>query len=557
MRRTLPILALSLFLFTSGCPGTTQPPPRTGPDRVPALAGFPATALVPASATAVVAVRRLATLSEFLRGAIEPLRILDSRRTADGLDQEFRREWGVSPLELGDLEDAGFDGAGDVVVFASGASPTIALRVGDEARLKKLLAERTKAVTTYLKQHRGHEVTSWSYAPRTRASFLVLRGYFLLHLEELSADQPAPPKGGWGGKLGAPAEAGMAWLDEIMDAGAKGVSGPGWVLERTSGELRDLVAFVDPARLAAAARTLAGKARRADCDKLDTGLAGIARAGAAFKLQKRSLRGQAVLELGDAAQKELRAQLERAAVALPRPLFAKAPVRAEWRVSPSYLATVAGTYSSRECGMPYTWLAEYLSSSRLADLIRRNGGFLSQLGSALSAALFSSDEKGQGTFVFKAALVARCKGAAIDYVRRSLPIASGEKEKIAGREVEKVSPQERTLQERVRVLLADDLLRLTSGEDLMESLLGAAPPVAEDQLLAIRLEPGKVADLRSLLKLLEDQPASPSPWGGYYGRRQAEELDQLANLLSSYAKLELGARLRGALLDLSLEYRLR
>lgn len=552
-------LLLTLLCATVGCPGATQPQPKTGPERPRALAGFPATAFVPATATAVVAVRRLATLSEFLRGAIEPLRILDQRKTADGLDQEFRRDLGLSPLELVDLEDAGFDGAGDVVVFAVGASPTIALKIGDEPRLKKFLAERTKAVTTYLRQHRGHGVTSWNYAPRTRASFLQLRGYFFLHLEELAADAPTEKKsGGWGGRIGSPADAGLTWLDEILDAGSGAPeTGLAWVLTRTSAEQRDLVAFVDPARIAAASRALQGKARRKECEKLDAGVAGIARAGVALRLQKRALRAQLVVELGAAAEKELRAKLDTEGVALPRALFAKAPIRAEWRLSPSFLATLASGYASRDCGLPYSWVADHLSSSRLADLIRRNGGFLNQVGGALSAALFTSDEKGQGTFVIRSALVARCKGAAIDYVRRSLPIASDGKEKIAGREVERVTPRERTLQERIRVLIADDLLRLTSGEDLMDVVLAAPSRAATDEVLAIQLEPGKVADLRSLLKLLEDQPATPSPWGGYYGRRQAEELDQLANLLTSYARLRLAARLKGAALDVELEYRLR
>jgi hypothetical protein len=514
--------------------------------------------MVPASASAVVAVRRLATLSEFLRGAVEPLRIVDTRKTADGLDQEYRRDWGVSPLELVDLEDAGLDGTGDLVLFSTGASPTLVVKIGDEARLKKFLGERTKTVTTYLKQHRGQEVTSWSHQPRVRASFLRFRGYFILHLEELGADAVAArPAAGWGGKLGTPAESGLRWLDEILDAAeGKGgeLAGLSWVLRRTSGEHRDLIAFLDPARLAAAAAALRAPTRRSACAKLDAELAGIARAGAAFRLQKRSLRVQAALELGAAAQKALRGKLE-GGVALPPPIWERAPIRAEWQLSPSYLLGLAAGYSSRECGTPYTWIAEHLSSSRLADLLRRNGGFLAQLGGALSAALFVSDEKGQGTFVIRGALVARCKGTAIDYVRRELPIAADGREKIRGREVQHLSPRERILQERVRVLLADDLLRLTSGDGLMESLLDAAKPPGE-RLLSIHLEPGKVADLRSLFKLLEDQPATPSPWG-YHGRRQAEELDQLANLISSYAKLRLEGRLRGAEVDLELEYRLR
>ena len=159
--RSLPA-ALAAVLLLAACPATPPKPVEKG--SAVALP-TPVLALVPPRATYLIAARRLATFAEALRAAIEPLRILDQRMTAERVDGDLRRDLGASPLAVSDLDEAGLDASGDAALFGVGYSPTFVLKVADEARLKKFLADRTKQVTTYLRSYKGQTVTSWNHRP--------------------------------------------------------------------------------------------------------------------------------------------------------------------------------------------------------------------------------------------------------------------------------------------------------------------------------------------------------------------------------------------------------
>jgi hypothetical protein len=58
--------------------------------------------------------------------------------------------------------------------------------------------------------------------------------------------------------------------------------------------------------------------------------------------------------------------------------------------------------------------------------------------------------------------------------------------------------------------------------------------------------------------LLDEKTPPPSPWGyGYSRRSRADELDRLANLVSSAAALALDVSLAGSVLRVEAECRLR
>jgi hypothetical protein len=118
---------------------------------------------------------------------------------------------------------------------------------------------------------------------------------------------------------------------------------------------------------------------------------------------------------------------------------------------------------------------------------------------------------------------------------------------------------ETTLTEKARLALGGGVLRLVAGDGLMERLLSpklqSAPP---GRLISLRIEPGRLADLRAALKLLDEKAPPSSPWGyGYSRRSRSDELDRLANLVSSAAVLALDVSLAPPVLRVEMECLLR
>jgi hypothetical protein len=102
----------------------------------------------------------------------------------------------------------------------------------------------------------------------------------------------------------------------------------------------------------------------------------------------------------------------------------------------------------------------------------------------------------------------------------------------------------------VQVCLEDELMRLAVGESVMRRLLGGegTPPRPPTSLLTLRVQPGRIADIRALLALLERQPASSS---------HNQELDQLSAMLSRYALIKLDGELAPPGIRIEAEYKLR
>jgi hypothetical protein len=94
----------------------------------------------------------------------------------------------------------------------------------------------------------------------------------------------------------------------------------------------------------------------------------------------------------------------------------------------------------------------------------------------------------------------------------------------------------------------------------MEKLLG--PQRRERRgagLLFFELVPGKLADLRAALKLLDDSPGPVPAVPAWFPRLRSrnEELDQTAAWLASFARLGLQASLSGTSLRIEGDYTLR
>jgi hypothetical protein len=536
MRRRL---ALLLSLVLTACP-SSQKGPVEGPP-IPAGAGaFGALELVPPNVSYLVAVRRLSTLSEALRGFLEPLRVVNSNLTIERVDQEIRRELGASFLDANEIDDGGFDLSGDAALYSTDASPTLIARVVDETRLSKFLADRTKSVTTYIKPYKNLVVTSWVQAPDVRGTYVRVGRYFVLHYSLLSAPakQEKPPS-----------EAPHTWLEEILAAQQSrrsALSGEGlrWVLDQIK-EDRDAVLFVDGQRLAQGLKVLTATTAPT-CGEAHDELAHLRRLAAGFRLQKREMRARVIVDLSAEAQKDLRLQMV-AGVVLPPKIRDRGALRLDWQLKPRLLPDLVARLGKKECGPAakvIAFLGSWTNLLRSAEAGRFSNG--------LSAAILEADERGQGTVHLRGAVIGGCSEQERGAFQRDLP--SDGKELIAGKEVQKVTTTT-MLTERVRLALSDGLLRVAAGDGLMEQLL-AKPPTAGDTLVSLRLEPGRLADVRAALKVFDAPPAPATPWG-YRPRSRNDDLDQLAHLISAYALLRIEARAVAPGVQINAEYRLR
>jgi hypothetical protein len=532
------VLPLLLVLLTA-CP-TPQRGPVEGPP-IPAGAGaFGALELVPPNVSYLLAVRRLSTLSEALRGFVEPLRVINSNLTIERVDQEIRRELGASFLDANELDDGGFDLSGDVALYATDASPTLIARVVDETRLSKFLADRTKSVTTYIKPYKNLVVTSWVQSPEVRGTYVRIGRYFVLRYSLLGepAKQEKPPS-----------EAPHPWLDEILavqQSRRSALSGEAlrWVLDQIK-EDRDAVLFVDGPRLAQGLKALTAKTAPT-CGAAHDELAQLRRLAAGFRLQKREMRARVIVDLSPEAQKDLRQQMVRGAI-LPAKLRDRAGLRLDWQLKPPFLPALVARLGKKECG-PAAKVIAFLGG--WTDLLRHPVAV--RLGGGISAAILESDERGQGTIHLRAAAIGGCDDQQRRALARDLP--GDGKETVAGKEVQRVTTTT-VLTERVRLALSDGLLRLAAGDGLMEQLL-AKPPTAGDSMVSLRLEPGRLADVRAALKVFDAPPPPATPWG-YRPRSRNDDLDQLAHVISAYALLRIEARAVASGVQIDAEYRLR
>jgi hypothetical protein len=558
MRPTRGLFLAALFLLTS-CP-SHRGDVRTGPPR-PALAdpGLPALALAPASTTYFIAVRRFSSLADGLRSFIETLRALDASATAERADQELRKDLGVSALQSVEVEDAGLDPSADAALFSTGFSPTFAFKIGDDAKLTKFLADRTKPLTTYMRTHRGVGVTSWVARSDVRASFLRLRGYLLVHYELPTAAPTAKPE-----PAAKPAPAGKVdetkpepsfeWLDQIVTAAesGRGPDGLSWALD-AAGDRRDVLFFIDPARVAKAAAAMAKSPDTTSCASADAELAKVKRLAAGLGFRPRALRAAAQAELVAPAAKDLLGLLSDGP-RLPAALWDKAPARIEWQLDPLAVAGWAKKLSGLRCGPFQEMLSDPV---KLLGSLEQNRPVLEHAARALSAALLAADEKGQGTMVLRGAILGRAPEAADRaYLERQLQLQPGE-EKIAGQPVRKLGST-LTLAEPAYLAVADGLMKLAAGDGIMAKLLGAQRREPKGNILRADFEPGKLADLRAALKLLDETPG-PQPAMPYWFRRRSrgEELDQWAAWLASFARVKVQADFSGESLKLEGEYALR
>jgi hypothetical protein len=90
---------------------------------------------------------------------------------------------------------------------------------------------------------------------------------------------------------------------------------------------------------------------------------------------------------------------------------------------------------------------------------------------------------------------------------------------------------------------------------MMELMLEPAASLPPGRLFSLRLEPGRIADLRALLRLLEDPPVAAAASGR--SSRNSRELDRLALTISHYARARIEGRLKPGGLRVEVEYSLR
>lgn len=556
-------------LMLVGCP-TPRPEHSPAPVDKPTGTFFPIEKIVPADPSYFVVARSVTRVLEAIRAGVEPWRVVDRNLTTAWIDEQLRKQHGFSGLDLNDLDDAGFDLDGPVVLYSAGFEPTLALRVKDAARLTKFLKARTAKITTYVKSHRGQRLTSWKIDGSSRGTFLRLDDVFLLHvsirrptlgpaqralLRSLTgaASQPGSKQ------RGAQRPWDLTWLDRILDRGQG--KQPSLVSARTLGWLRakakeahDVVAYLRPGVFNQTAREvfargLDKKLKKRRCLRFDADLALIERVAVGIKLDRRKVKARLIVQLAKGGE----AALSRAAaspIALPPKLWRAAALRLRVALDPAALKAWVEPPPPRRCGP----MAELLRDARYVLRPFYRSPWVQHAKGRLGGVLLGADERGLSTLHLKGALVA---GAAAEAAQRffrgelTLKPVGAKPVKVEDRVVEQVVPR-LTIAEAVQASFADDLFRLSVGDSMMERLLAGEATAATAGLLELRLEPGRIADLRAPLKLLEPgSTAASAPTARRHRRRRRRRrrgygmFDRLAHLASHYRLLELRVAVAG------------
>ena len=178
--------------------GTVSQRPATALERA-----YPALRFAPAEASWVVAAARVGDAVRALRETAELAAAVRGARLAD-LDAAARAAFGLSPIAPDDLGAAGVRLDGSAAIFGQGGFPTAILPVADPDRLRRFLDARRPELGASVAEHRGHQVYSWSRGDLS-ASWVVLDGWLVLRA--------------------APADAGPAWLDQVLAAPGGGSLG--------------------------------------------------------------------------------------------------------------------------------------------------------------------------------------------------------------------------------------------------------------------------------------------------------------------------------------------
>jgi hypothetical protein len=560
-RHTVRSVAWSLlFLSLAACPGRTIPA-STGAggsttDPSPQLPHFPVLGFIPPEVSFLVVGRQVAATTEGLRAFLEPFQELDRGLTPARIDRELRREIGVGLLDSGDLTDAGFDPTGDIAVFSDGRSISFALPVANDQRLRAFLDTQTRTMTTHVRTYRGLLVTSWKQGWRGRGAFTRLDRYLLINLVEGKALEP---KGAAADKKEAADKlpwraAPHAWLDAILAARAarRTVTGAK-PLQRAIAALppgQDLIGFVD---VRAMNQALNGWTRRDkhSCSGLDRDLELVRRVVAGIKLRRRAARGTLVVDLASPASEGLK-RATAAGPVLPAKLRHQAPLCGSWHVDPAYLAGLVERLGRRRCGALFELVREL---RWLARVVRRRRVALAHLGGrGIAAAVIAAGRSGAGVDV-RAGLAAPCPDeAARRYFTSQLPLETGGPTMTKGRSIHRVTTA-RPLHASPRLCLDDGMMRLTSGQGVMALMLEPAPKPSPGRLFSLRLEPGRIADVRALLRLLEDPPATTAASGR--STRSYRDLDRLALTISRYARARIEGMVKPGGLRVEVEYSLR
>jgi hypothetical protein len=495
--------------------------------------------------------RKLGSTVEALRGFARPFVELDRHMSVERIGRSLRRELGVNLFDLGEVSDAGFDLDGDLAIYFTGRSLVFVLPVADEERLDKFIAEQTRSLTTYVRSYRGTVVTTWKMGYKERGALLRVGGYLVIRLTRngLSRASSKRPKG-------------LPWLDEMLSSSRSGPTIAGSpIFEWSTGVLpgrHDLLAFIDVRQVNRSLNRLFDRSRSV-CEAMERDLEQVRRLAAGAKLGQRGVRARLVADLSSEAEKALRSRAARGPT-LPSGVWNAAPARFAWRLDPLYLVGLIERAGRRRCGVLLEAIRELRGLARAVR--RRREQFQRWGGNGLAAALLSSRRPASD---IRAALIAGCRDSSCRrFFEAAFSTSAGRHETIEGRPVFKVDHVLCGLTAPMRVCFEDDVMRLAVGEGVVRRLLrggeGAAPvshirpPI---DLFSLRVQPGRISDIRALFVLLESQPASMTAVSPSVRRYRNEELDQLSAMLSRYALIELDGDLAPPGIRIEAEYKLR
>lgn len=548
------VVAISLLSLGAGCPASgpgTQKAGVSGESRaIDREVPFRVLKLVPARTVGLVVARKLGSTAEALRGFVQPFAELDRHMSVEKIGRSLRREIGVNLFDLGEVSDAGFDLNGDLAVFFAGRSLFFVLPVADEERLDKFIAEQTRSLTTYVRSYRGTVVTTWKMSYKERGALLRIGGYLVIRLTRTGRSQASSKK-----------PKALPWLDEMLASHRSGRTIAGSPIfdwsTRVLPDRNDLLAFLDVRRANRSLNRLFDRSRTG-CDGMERDLEQVRRIAAGVKLGQRDVQARFVVDLTSEAQKALRSHAT-TGPAMPGGVWEMAPARFAWRLDPIYLAGVVERAGRRRCGVLLEVIREFRGLARAVR--RKQEQFRRWSGSGLAAALLSARRPAPGSADIRAAVIAGCRGAPCRrFFESAFSTSTSRRETIEGRPVFKVDHVLSGLTAPVRVCLKDDLMRLAVGEGVMRPLLERGEgtvPRPPTSLFTLRVQPGRIADVRALLALLERQPASMTAVSSSARRYRNQELDQLSAMLSRYALIQLDGELAPPGIRIEAEYKLR
>jgi hypothetical protein len=238
---------------------------------------------------------------------------------------------------------------------------------------------------------------------------------------------------------------------------------------------------------------------------------------------------------------------------MPSVVWEAAPARFAWRLDPIYLAGLVERIGRRRCGVLLEAIRDLRGLSRAVR--RKQEQFRRWGGNGLVAALLSARRPAPD---IRGAMIAGCRGAPCRrFFESAFSTTTSRRETIAGRPVFKVDHVLGAVTAPVRVCLKDEVMRLTVGEGVMRRLLERGEETRRPtSLFTLRVQPGRIADIRTLLALLERQPASMAAVSSARSY-QSRELDQLAAMLSRYALIRINGELAPPGIEIEAEYKLR